>query len=104
MSFAEAVSQQVKLYHPNNPNPEFLFGVMMTDGKDDYSSEPMVNVFVLPRLVSLVGRIKRTNWMLGKARGPFPYKYRLSQQGILIIQISFIVRRGLIPVDLHVSI
>ena len=37
-------------------------------------------------------------------QGPFPYKYRLTQQGILIIQISFIVHRGLIPVDLHVSI
>ena len=58
ISLAEAVCQQVKLYHPNNPNLEFLYGVMITDGKDDYSSEPMVNVLVLPRQVSFVGRIK----------------------------------------------
>ena len=42
--------------------------------------------------------------MFGKTRGPFPPKYRLSQQGILIIKISFIVRCSLVPVDLHVSI
>ena len=51
MLLAEAVRQQVKLYHPNNPDLAFLGGIIMTDGKDVYSSEAMTHTLVLPRMV-----------------------------------------------------
>ena len=77
MPLTEAVSQQVKLYHPHNPDPESLCGVMITDGKDVDSSEPMANVVVLPGQVGqkeLFGEgmsNELTQWFGN--RGAFPW-------------------------------
>ena len=52
-----AVRQQVKVYHPVDPNLGYVFGVMLTDGKDadnhsDNHGEPMANVVVFSGQVS----------------------------------------------------
>lgn len=42
----KAVKSQVKLHHPVNDDLAFLYGTILTDGKDKYSSEPTSNVCV----------------------------------------------------------
>ncbi|KAI5619789.1 trans-3-hydroxy-L-proline dehydratase [Silurus asotus] len=41
-----AVKAQVKLYHPVSEDLAFLYGTILTDGKDDFSDEPTANVCV----------------------------------------------------------
>ncbi|XP_028296179.1 trans-L-3-hydroxyproline dehydratase isoform X2 [Gouania willdenowi] len=41
-----AVKSQMKLYHPTSDDLAFLYGTILTDGKDQYSSEPTANVCV----------------------------------------------------------
>lgn len=42
----KAVKAQVKLHHPISDDLAFLYGTILTDGKDKYSSEPTSNVCV----------------------------------------------------------
>ncbi|XP_033847167.1 trans-L-3-hydroxyproline dehydratase [Periophthalmus magnuspinnatus] len=42
----KAVKAQVKLNHPVSDDLAFLYGTILTDGKDEYSSEPTSNVCV----------------------------------------------------------
>ncbi|XP_072298227.1 trans-L-3-hydroxyproline dehydratase [Eucyclogobius newberryi] len=42
----KAVKDQVKLNHPVSDDLAFLYGTILTDGKDEYSSEPTSNVCV----------------------------------------------------------
>ncbi|CAL1586405.1 unnamed protein product [Knipowitschia caucasica] len=42
----KAVKAQVKLNHPVSEDLAFLYGTILTDGKDEYSSEPTSNVCV----------------------------------------------------------
>ncbi|XP_037541376.1 trans-L-3-hydroxyproline dehydratase [Nematolebias whitei] len=42
----KAVKAQVKLHHPTSDDLAFLYGTILTDGKDDYSSEPTANICV----------------------------------------------------------
>ncbi|KAK7907836.1 hypothetical protein WMY93_016448 [Mugilogobius chulae] len=42
----KAVQTQVKLNHPVSDDLAFLYGTILTDGKDEYSSEPTSNVCV----------------------------------------------------------
>ncbi|KAK1889109.1 Trans-L-3-hydroxyproline dehydratase [Dissostichus eleginoides] len=41
-----AVKSQVKLHHPSSDDLAFLYGTILTDGKDDYSSDPTANMCV----------------------------------------------------------
>ncbi|XP_010776014.1 trans-L-3-hydroxyproline dehydratase isoform X2 [Notothenia coriiceps] len=41
-----AVKSQVKLHHPTSDDLAFLYGTILTDGKDDYSSDPTANMCV----------------------------------------------------------
>lgn len=41
-----AVKSQVKLHHPSSDDLAFLYGTILTDGKDDYSPEPTANICV----------------------------------------------------------
>ncbi|XP_053469570.1 trans-L-3-hydroxyproline dehydratase [Ictalurus furcatus] len=41
-----AVKSQVKLHHPVSEDLAFLYGTILTDGKDDFSEEPTANVCV----------------------------------------------------------
>ncbi|KAM9704643.1 trans-L-3-hydroxyproline dehydratase isoform 1-T2 [Menidia menidia] len=42
----KAVKAQVKLHHPSSEDLAFLYGTILTDGKDDYSPEPTANICV----------------------------------------------------------
>ncbi|XP_076024104.1 trans-L-3-hydroxyproline dehydratase [Genypterus blacodes] len=42
----KAVKSQVKLHHPTSDDLAFLYGTILTDGSDAYSSEPTANVCV----------------------------------------------------------
>ncbi|KAM6915404.1 trans-L-3-hydroxyproline dehydratase [Xenentodon cancila] len=42
----KAVKAQVKLHHPTSDDLAFLYGTILTDGKDDYSSGPTANICV----------------------------------------------------------
>ncbi|XP_053553281.1 trans-3-hydroxy-L-proline dehydratase [Bombina bombina] len=42
----ESVKAQVKLHHPDSADLAFLYGTILTDGKDAYSEEPTANVCV----------------------------------------------------------
>ncbi|XP_029454055.1 trans-L-3-hydroxyproline dehydratase-like [Rhinatrema bivittatum] len=42
----KAVSAQVKLHHPDSEDLAFLYGTILTDGKDAYSEEPTANICV----------------------------------------------------------
>ncbi|XP_028677115.1 trans-L-3-hydroxyproline dehydratase [Erpetoichthys calabaricus] len=41
-----AVKAQVALHHPKSPDLAFLYGTILTDGKDNYSEEPTANICV----------------------------------------------------------
>ncbi|XP_056150694.1 trans-L-3-hydroxyproline dehydratase [Lampris incognitus] len=41
-----AVKSQVKLHHPTSDDLAFLYGTILTDGKDAYSSDPTANICV----------------------------------------------------------
>ncbi|XP_035278376.1 trans-L-3-hydroxyproline dehydratase isoform X2 [Anguilla anguilla] len=41
-----AVKSQVQLHHPSSPDLAFLYGTILTDGKDAFSEEPTANVCV----------------------------------------------------------
>ncbi|KAG9344806.1 hypothetical protein JZ751_010493, partial [Albula glossodonta] len=41
-----AVKSQVKLHHPSSSDLAFLYGTILTDGKDGFSEEPTANVCV----------------------------------------------------------
>ncbi|XP_039548265.1 trans-L-3-hydroxyproline dehydratase [Pimephales promelas] len=43
---SDAVKSQVKLHHPVSEDLAFLYGTIITDGKDAYSEEPTTNVCV----------------------------------------------------------
>ncbi|CAN9507368.1 unnamed protein product [Ophioblennius macclurei] len=43
---SDAVKAQVKLRHPTSADLAFLYGTILTDGKDDFSAEPTANVCV----------------------------------------------------------
>lgn len=43
---SDAVKSQVKLYHPVSEDLAFLYGTILTDGKDAFSEEPTANVCV----------------------------------------------------------
>uniref|UniRef100_A0A8C3PC73 trans-L-3-hydroxyproline dehydratase n=1 Tax=Chrysemys picta bellii TaxID=8478 RepID=A0A8C3PC73_CHRPI len=40
----EAVKRQFKLHHPDNEELAFLYGTILTDGKDAFSDEPTTNI------------------------------------------------------------
>ncbi|KAF7669175.1 hypothetical protein LDENG_00240840 [Lucifuga dentata] len=42
----KAVRSQVKLHHPASDDLAFLYGTILTDGNDNYSSDPTANVCV----------------------------------------------------------
>uniref|UniRef100_A0A8C9UQK1 trans-L-3-hydroxyproline dehydratase n=1 Tax=Spermophilus dauricus TaxID=99837 RepID=A0A8C9UQK1_SPEDA len=42
----EAVKAQFKITHPDNEDLSFLYGTILTDGKDAYSEEPTSNICV----------------------------------------------------------
>uniref|UniRef100_A0A3B4FPB1 trans-L-3-hydroxyproline dehydratase n=2 Tax=Pundamilia nyererei TaxID=303518 RepID=A0A3B4FPB1_9CICH len=44
-----AVKSQVKLHHPASDDLAFLYGTILTDGKDDYSPEPTANICVFAK-------------------------------------------------------
>ncbi|XP_068432799.1 trans-L-3-hydroxyproline dehydratase [Clinocottus analis] len=44
-----AVRSQVKLHHPTSDELAFLYGTILTDGKDHYSSEPTANICVFAK-------------------------------------------------------
>ena len=41
-----AVQQQVRVYHPVDPNLGLVYGIMLTDDKDPFGNEPVANVVV----------------------------------------------------------
>ncbi|XP_007891512.2 trans-L-3-hydroxyproline dehydratase [Callorhinchus milii] len=41
-----AVKEQVKLHHPDDEDLAFLYGTILTDGKDAFSGEPTANICV----------------------------------------------------------
>jgi len=43
---AEAVRSKVKLFHPESEDLAYLYGTIITDGKDTYSSDPTANLTV----------------------------------------------------------
>ncbi|XP_006632209.1 trans-L-3-hydroxyproline dehydratase [Lepisosteus oculatus] len=43
---SNAVKSQVELHHPTSPDLAFLYGTILTDGKDTFSQEPTANVCV----------------------------------------------------------
>ncbi|XP_010199260.2 trans-3-hydroxy-L-proline dehydratase isoform X1 [Colius striatus] len=42
----EAVKEQFKLHHPESEDLAFLYGTILTDGKDTFSEEPTTNICV----------------------------------------------------------
>ncbi|XP_054549948.1 trans-3-hydroxy-L-proline dehydratase-like [Talpa occidentalis] len=42
----EAVKTQFKIHHPDSEDLAFLYGTILTDGKDAYSEEPTTNICV----------------------------------------------------------
>uniref|UniRef100_A0A8C0UWZ7 trans-L-3-hydroxyproline dehydratase n=1 Tax=Cyanistes caeruleus TaxID=156563 RepID=A0A8C0UWZ7_CYACU len=42
----EAVKKQFKLHHPESEDLAFLYGTILTDGKDAFSEEPTTNICV----------------------------------------------------------
>uniref|UniRef100_A0A8C1J794 trans-L-3-hydroxyproline dehydratase n=1 Tax=Cyprinus carpio TaxID=7962 RepID=A0A8C1J794_CYPCA len=44
---SDAFKSQVKLYHPVSEDLAFLYGTILTDGKDAFSEEPTANMCVL---------------------------------------------------------
>lgn len=42
----EAVKIQIPLHHPDDPDLAFLYGTILTDGKDTFSDEPTANLCV----------------------------------------------------------
>ncbi|XP_049626205.1 trans-3-hydroxy-L-proline dehydratase [Suncus etruscus] len=42
----EAVKAQCKIHHPDSEDLAFLYGTILTDGKDAYSEEPTTNICV----------------------------------------------------------
>ncbi|XP_013406160.1 trans-L-3-hydroxyproline dehydratase-like [Lingula anatina] len=42
----EAVKSTVKLHHPDSPDLAFLYGTIVTDGKEEFSQEPTANICV----------------------------------------------------------
>ncbi|KAM4664957.1 trans-3-hydroxy-L-proline dehydratase [Discoglossus pictus] len=42
----DSVKAQVKLHHPESEDLAFLYGTILTDGKDEYSEEPTANICV----------------------------------------------------------
>ncbi|KAM9293966.1 trans-3-hydroxy-L-proline dehydratase [Gastrophryne carolinensis] len=42
----EAVKAQVKISHPDSEDLAFLYGTILTDGKDAYSEEPTANICI----------------------------------------------------------
>jgi len=42
----EAVKSKVVLHHPDSDDLAFLYGTIVTDGKDVFSDEPTVNLTV----------------------------------------------------------
>ncbi|XP_010000635.1 PREDICTED: trans-L-3-hydroxyproline dehydratase [Chaetura pelagica] len=42
----EAVKEQFKLHHPESEDLAFLYGTILTDGKDAFSEEPTTNICV----------------------------------------------------------
>lgn len=46
MLWLKLSSYQVKLHHPVSEDLAFLYGTILTDGKDDFSDEPTANVCV----------------------------------------------------------
>jgi proline racemase len=45
-SVTETVRQQVRLEHPDDPDLAFLYGTILTDGADAWSTEPTANICV----------------------------------------------------------
>ena len=43
---SNAVKEQVPLYHPGNSDLAFLYGSILTDGRDEFSSIPSANICV----------------------------------------------------------
>jgi proline racemase len=43
---SEAAKAQIKLDHPDEPDLAFLYGSILTDGKDAFSAEPTANICV----------------------------------------------------------
>ncbi|XP_064622581.1 trans-L-3-hydroxyproline dehydratase-like [Lineus longissimus] len=46
MTVRKAVSEQVKVKHPDFPELEFIYGTILTDGSDQYSDKPTKNVCI----------------------------------------------------------
>lgn len=42
----DAVKAQVKISHPDSEDLAFLYGTILTDGKDEYSEEPTANICI----------------------------------------------------------
>jgi proline racemase len=42
----EAVKDQITLHHPDDHDLAFLYGTILTDGRDDYSDQPSANICV----------------------------------------------------------
>ena len=43
---SSAVKKSVQLEHPESADLAFLYGTILTDGKDEYSEEPTANICV----------------------------------------------------------
>lgn len=46
MCFLDALKKQIKLTHPESSDLAFVYGTIMTDGKDKYSEEPTSNICI----------------------------------------------------------
>ena len=44
--FADALRRQIKIVHPENSDLAYLYGTIVTDGKDEYSQEITANCCV----------------------------------------------------------
>lgn len=42
----ESVKSKIKLHHPDSEDLAFLYGTIVTDGKDAFSDQPTVNMTV----------------------------------------------------------
>jgi len=41
-----AVKAKIQLHHPNSDDLAFLYGTIVTDGKDEFSDQPTVNMTI----------------------------------------------------------
>jgi hypothetical protein len=79
--FADALRRQIKIVHPENSDLAYLYGTIVTDGKDEYSQEITANCCVFAeREVTFVFFTLWTRLQINITLGRKVLRYQRSNQ------------------------